>query len=135
MERKLRTRRCLRYKVFKPRRSTTKNVNKNKRDAKIFKDSTSAIDAIIVSRRPLDPQVAEVRRSLEEFCKSGTHTLFWVKAHVCTPENERVNILAKEVAEKFRTEPEYVHMYMSQPTNLISRSINNLVYLLYCAFN
>ncbi|XP_022130689.2 uncharacterized protein LOC111004132 [Pieris rapae] len=88
-------------------RNATSHVDKNKRDVKIYSDSKSALDAI-VSGRSLDPQVAEIRRSLEECRRTGTHiSLFWIKAHVGTPGNERADTLAKEASEKLRSEPEY----------------------------
>lgn len=73
----------------------------------IFSDSRSSLN-LLRSPAVTHPLAAEIKQSVRRIREEGRHVrLFWLRAHVGTPGNERADELAKNAALNKKTLPDY----------------------------
>lgn len=85
----------------------------------ILSDSRSALECLS-QPDPENPIAAEIQNRMREADKAGrTMHLFWVKAHVGIPGNERADQLAKRAAIKDMRAPIYDHFPLSYTKRIL----------------
>lgn len=84
-----------------------KDKYKKEKEIAIISDSRSALQ-VIGDGHHRHPLAVAIRAAVQELEMRGTQvTLFWIKAHVGLPGNERANELAKKAALHKKTSPAY----------------------------
>lgn len=79
----------------------------------ILSDSRSALE-LLNGPKLVHPLAKAIKESIAEIRKGGRQVrLFWLRAHVGTPGNERADQLAKEGAEREVEEPDYAEVPLS----------------------